>query len=142
MTPDEVVQHITEVHAPPAEFQRGPAGPDQQPYGAATAQNEAVAAIPDQPAPVEPVAPETPQTQAAPAPGPVSVMPEEFIPKTETEQHLFGPSQRPTEPLAPTPALSLADWGDWIPALADAAQRADATPQLKALFRIVVAGQH
>jgi hypothetical protein len=38
------------------------------------------------------------------------------------------------------PSLSLGDFGDWIPALAEAANRADAAPGTKALFQLVMLG--
>ncbi len=124
---------------PPAEFQRGPAGPDQQQYGAATAPNEAVAAIPDQPAPVEPVAPETPQTQAAPAPGPEAQYPPPFTPgQHPTEQYLFGAPQTQSA-LMPVQPVRLGDFPAWLTALGAAANSPDASDSTKALFRTAMA---
>lgn len=75
------------------QVKRGPAGPDQLPYGAATQVNKALPT-----APTQPKAPAGSAAQSAPTPQPASEMPMQGD-ITGVDEKLFSPTDRPDEPL-------------------------------------------
>src|SRR5205823_1168810 len=127
--------------APPApQFQRGVGTGSQQPYGQATAQNQLsqVAARQSQPgqgggAPAEASRPSV--TAGAPP-----VQGQTFVPTTDRDKALFGPTQNPGEPV--TAGLSMSAGGvappenlhDWLHQLSRLANLPGAPPQIVGMF--------
>ena len=123
--------------APGSQYVQGPPGPDQLPKGEATQLNNAAPPAAEAPPtpPVSSAAPAAPQGEPQPVQPPVK-----FVPQSDAQKYLVSPGKNPNRKAVPLQGLRVEDFGDWVPALAAAAARPDATPQAKALFNAVMLG--